>query len=68
MKRIKPRRRVGNITNGKGIEIIATVTLRVMNHWANWKNYKGRVCRDKQIWKACDVVLKWVNKRYVKKM
>lgn len=64
MKRIKSRRRIVNIKNCGDIEIINDFTGRVIDHWTHWLRYKGRPCRDWQIWKASDLVYNGFNKRY----
>lgn len=68
MKRIKSRRRIVNIKNCGDSQMINDFTWRVMDHWIHWLHYKGRPCRDWQIWKASDLVFKGFNKRYAKKM
>lgn len=68
MKKIPPRRKMGNITNNEYLEIFRGFVKRVTTHWINWLQYQGRACRDKQICKACDLVCKGFNKRYAKKM
>ena len=68
MKRIKPRRNVGDVTNHEALELIEIFTRRVTDHWIHYRNYLGRVCRDKQICKASDLVFKGFKKKYAKKM
>ena len=68
MKKIPPRRKMGNITNDEYLEIVKGFVKRVANHWAHWLQYKGRACRDKQICKACNLVCKGFSERYAKKV
>lgn len=68
MKKIKPRRKVGDITNHEALELIEAFTGRLTDHWIRYKYYLGRACRDKQIYKASDLVFKGFKKKYAKKV
>lgn len=68
MKRIKPRRKIVDIKNCEDLEMINDFAWRITDHWIHWLQYKGRPCRDWQIWKASDLVFKGFNKRYAKKV
>lgn len=68
MKRMKPIRNVGDVTNHETLELIEAFTSRCTDHWIRYKHYLGRACRDKQICKASDLVFKGFKKKYAKKM